>query len=132
MLEVNVTKLVERVDDMIGFSGSQMEWGPDAGPITWRNSQKEAKERPLVEDKDLDEIRSWARGFGAWDDDEIAAMTPADLNALLLQFIAGDIREADGLGFLEDEEEYKAAVESGRVSGNLYKGDDGQWYYSVD
>lgn len=74
------------------------------------------------------ELRDWIRGFGAWDDEELAAMSDQETNALLLQFIAGDIREQEHFDTIE---EWEAACESGQCSGALCQGDGGRWYYYV-
>ncbi len=79
-------------------------------------------------------LREYAAGFGAWDDDEIAAWDAGECNALFVQLVSGDMREA-GMdeGDLEDFdwEEYEHHANVGQISGNIYRGDDGQIYYSL-
>ncbi len=75
-----------------------------------------------------DEARAWLKDFGAWDEDEIAAWSDTELNALVVQFIAGDIREMD---MFDTTEEYQEACERGTCSGRLYPGRNGEWYFYV-
>lgn len=129
MTEVIITRLIDDVDPA-ELSGSVAERGQNAGPETWANAKAEATERPLLDPADHDEVREFFKGFGAWDDDEIAAWSPADLDALVLQYAAGDLRilqdlcPGDGLGGI-DWAEAEALSDAGTVSGCIYvSGDD--------
>ena len=51
--------------------------------------------------------------------------TETEVNAVLLQFLAGEIREMEAFDTPED---YEQAMENGTVSGRVYRGDDGEWY----
>ena len=133
-MEVNITRFVESAEPF-EFSSSIAERGQNAGPETWHNAKREAASAPLLTAEDeLEEFREYIAGFGAWDDEEIAAMSDTDLNALLIQLISGDIREA-GLDACDPEDfdwvRYEQEQEEGRISGNLYRGNDGQIYYYV-
>jgi hypothetical protein len=125
-MEINITHMVDAIDDMPTLSGSVAELGKDAAKITWRNSLDYAKDNWLLTDEtSLDNARRYFKGFGAWSESEIAAWSDLELNALTVQHIAGSIREMEGF---DSDEAYLEAAEEGRVSGCLYKGDDGQWY----
>lgn len=125
MNEVDVTRLIEdyRPRDL---SASQAELGPDAGKITWTNALK-AAEPPLIMDNE--DAAEWLVGFGAWDRDEIAAWSKQELDALILQFAAGDLREVqalcpgDGLGDVDWNEAEKLSQE-GTISGRLFVHED--------
>lgn len=126
-MELDVTHMLDDCDEMPFLSNSIAELGPDAGKITWDNSVEYAKRRPLlITEDDKFEARRWLRGFGAWDAEEIAAWSEDELNALVVQFIAGNIREME---HFDSEEEYFEAEREGHVSGGLSKGDDGRWYF---
>lgn len=126
-MEIDVTHMIEDADDMPTLSGSVAELGKDAGKITWANSLEYAKAHPLLADDDArDEARGYFKGFGAWSKEEIAAWSDAELEALVSQYIAGSIREMEAF---DTDDEYAEASREGRVSGCLYKGDNGRWYF---
>jgi hypothetical protein len=126
-MELDVTHMVNDADNMPMLSGSRAELGQDAGAITWNNSKAYAAENLLLtDDTARQQARDFFKGFGAWSEEEIAAWTDLDLEALVCQFIAGDIREMEGY---ETETEYREASEQGQVSGHLYTGDNGRWYF---
>jgi len=127
MTELNVTHMVESADDYPPMSASVAELGNDAAAITWRNAKAYAASRPLLtNDADRDDARQWLKGFGAWEPAEIAAWSDNELNALIVQFVAGDIRELEAFDSFED---YQKAAEAGTAGGRLYKADDGQFYF---
>lgn len=141
-MEIDITHLMERCDEMYLYSASQAEMGSDAGPVTWANAldcfdpELPDPTAPLAPPESIDEVKSFFGDFGAWDQDEIAEWTPQKVNALLLQFIAGDIREVSDVIF-DDYDEYQRQSDAGRVSGRIYKCDIeghesfGRWFYYV-
>ncbi|MCC9603491.1 hypothetical protein LOC67_23325 [Stieleria sp. JC731] len=131
-MELNVTALVERATDLIYYSASVAELGSDAGSVTWQNAVDRSEESPLITaDDQLQTARDYFAEFGAWEQTEIDAWNAHEVNALLLQFISGDIREADSLGLLSDPAAYEREAERGTISGRLYFGDCGQWFFYV-
>jgi hypothetical protein len=128
--EIDVTHLFDtdcsRYSDSIFNSGLQ-----NIGQITWRNACEDAADEPLVTPEQQDDLRDWIREFGAWDSEEIAAMSDVETNALLLQFIAGDIQELEDLDLVDDDEARQEACDDGTIGGRLSKCDDGRWFYSV-
>jgi hypothetical protein len=135
MLEINVTRLATE-GEMFDFSASRAERGMNAGPETWANAKQEAAERPILGADDLAAFRDYMRGFGAWDDEEIDAWDATECNALLVQLVAGDLREAESLCPGDgpagvDWSTYQALAEAGTCSGRIYaSGLD--VYYSAD
>lgn len=128
-MELDVTHMVENADDMPELFGSVAELGQNAAKYTWNNAKAYAEDKPLLTNDDMrDNAREFLKGFGAWEAEEIAAWTDTELNALIVQFIAGDIREMEAF---DSEEEYREASENGQVSGRLGKGDNGRWYFYV-
>ncbi len=124
-MEINVTELV--AEDCSSFSNSIHESGlKNIGEITWRNACEYARENMLcTTDAELDKLRDWIADFGAWDSEEIAAMSDVELNAMLVQFVSGDVRESEHYDSFEEYSE--------QAGGRLLKDedDDGKWLYYV-
>jgi hypothetical protein len=126
-MELNITHLMERSDDMYLYSASAAELGEDAGRITWRNAMDSAEiPPPLLTDDQLPEFRDYIREFGAWSDEAIDSWDAQNCNALCLQMIAGDIRERQAFADDDDLERYEE-----NFGGRIFEADDGQWYYYV-
>lgn len=133
-MDINITRLATSETPWSDYSASQAELGRDAGRLTWGYACEDAQGYALFPESDCDEVRAHFREYGAWDDGELAAMSHAELQALLLQFIAGEAREVPS-----DHEEfspewwvdYQDACERGQVPGQLGRGDDGRVYYYV-
>ena len=70
-------------------------------------------------------MRAWAKDSGGWNDEEIAAWSDNELNALFIQLVSGDIREMGNSTW----EEYAALSEAGQVSGCLFETQDGSIIY---
>lgn len=121
------------------YSASQCEKGPDAGRITWEEANDDSAEFMFLDTAEKREaMRKHVRGFGAWDDEEIAAWSDLELNALFLQMVAGDIRESamDGKpGIIANTRaawrQYEKDSEAGHVAGRIGKGIKRGtiWYY---
>lgn len=123
-MEINITSLLE--SDMFAFSHSVAEGGENAAQNTWCNA-KEAGTRFLDTDEKTEAFLDFIAGFGAWDEGERTAWSAEDREALLLQFIAGDVRDtgADNLAEL-DWDEYREGCEAGRYSGRLFRAESGE------
>lgn len=128
IMEINVTHMVDDADSMIELSGSQMEHGKDAARITWNNSKAYGAESPLLKtDEEREAAREHFADYGAWSEEEIAAWSEEELQAITCQDVAAAIREAEIAH--GDYAEYERLCEQGTLSGRLYRGDDGQWYF---
>jgi hypothetical protein len=130
-MEINITSLLEK--DQFSLSHSVMEGGDNAGRNTWKASLERAEEVVLLDTEEkLEAFKDWTADFGAWSEEERNAWTPQEANALFLQWIAGDCREAgaDSLDGI-DWDEYQERCEEGQCASNLFKGDDGQIYFSL-
>lgn len=132
MMEIDITDFFNDCAPM-DYSASCAEIGQDAGNITWRAALDDAPDHRLLDtDEKREAFRDHARGFGAWDDEEIAAWSDDELTALFIQLIAGDIREADLDTTAPDWARYQEWIDDGAASGNLYGGPmstDGRIYY---
>ena len=128
-MEINITSLLE--SDLFDFSHSVAEGGENAGRNTWRNA-KEAGTRFLDTDEKTEAFLDFVKGFGAWDEEDRAAWTAEEREALLLQFIAGDVRDAgaDSLDEL-DWEEYREGCEDGLYSCRLFRSESGEIFYYI-
>lgn len=116
-MELNITAFV-REQDMFDFSHSAAEGGHTAGTDTWRAAIAASPTYMFVTDDTRDDIREWAAAFGAWEREEIDAWSDVELNALVLQFAAGDVRAMEATGN-DDEPE-----------GNVYRA-DGEWFMYI-
>lgn len=130
-MEINITRFVLS-ECLRDYSASVAELGNGAGADTWRAACDNAPDYSdwLDTDDKRESLRDFVRGYGAWSDNEINAWSNDELTALLIQFISGDIRES-GLDAGIDWHEYYEQAEHGTVSGNLFRADDGQIYYTI-
>ncbi len=123
-MEINVNRLVTELEPS-ELSGSIAERGSNAGPETWRNSVNAAKAKRVLKPNQRQAARDYFAEFGAWLAEEIAAWSIAELDALVLQYAAGELREAqgvapgDGLGEI-DWPEAEALANAGTLAGNLF------------
>lgn len=116
------------------YAASVAEIGADAGKSTWRAACEDSSDYPLLDDDDKRaEFREFVLSSGGWSKEEVQEWTDTELNALCLQWIAGDVRQA-GLSADSDADDWAQYVESAeqcRCSGNLFKADDGQIYFYI-
>jgi hypothetical protein len=132
-MEIDITEFFNSADPF-EFSHSRSEGGPNAGPETWQAALREGAESPiLTTPEQLDALRGHLRGYGAWSREEVAAWSPAECNALLVQLISGDIREAglEGQAIEEiDMKAYESFCEN--QGGSLTFSADRAFYYLGD
>lgn len=132
-MEIDITRFFN--DEEPGeFSASQAELGANAGKITWNNAVEHGTNSPLLTTPEqIEALRDHVKGYGAWEEEEIAAWSEAECNALFIQLISGDMREIEALCTNDDGEvnweEHHRLSERGTISGSLYRGDDGRVYY---
>ncbi|MCA3186961.1 MAG: hypothetical protein INH13_25750 [Cupriavidus sp.] len=125
-MEINITRFFNE-SDPFQCSASAAELGPDAGRITWRNAMSSDFKLLDTEEK-LDAFRDHMRGFGAWDEAEIAAWSAQECEALFAQLVAGDMRESGLADDFPDEIDW-AAYEAGDHGCNIFRDIDGEIYY---
>lgn len=130
-MQIDITELFNNTP-LRDYSASNAELGEGVGALTWDNAKEDCGAwLPKFIDSELDALRKYFKSFGAWSEEEIASWTVQELCALLLQFIAGDIR-ASGIDTTAlDWEAYETGAYEGAYSGAFYKGDDGRVYYYV-
>ncbi len=126
-MEINITHMIDDMDNMHAVSGSVLTHGPDAAIVTWNNAKDYAKSHPLIKTEDEKLLaKRYLEDFGAWDNQEMDTWSDIELNALIIQLIAGDLQE---YATFESHEEWQNAAEQGQVSGNIFIGNDNQLYY---
>jgi hypothetical protein len=127
-MEIDITPYMTQYDcrqyaNSVAESGMQ-----NIGRITWDNAMRHVSADHIVTGDQLEHTRDWLAEFGAWSEEELAEMSDQEINALLIQFIAGDVREIEAY---DDWEDYEQAADDGQVSGRIYRGDDGKFYFYV-
>ena len=130
-MDLDITQFFTEADAQ-DYSASRAELGDNAGTITWNAAKRAAGEWlwPLLDTDDKrDAFRAHVKGFGAWDETEIAAWSNEELNALLYQMIAGDMREGGLNTFKPDWATYEDDAARGTVAGRIFRGTDGRVYY---
>ena len=136
-MKLDITALITRQGfDPWELSNSRANLGQDAHRC-WRNSVAQAQIPPPLLDSEeaKQEFRDWVESSGGWSLDEIAAWSDVELNALLIQWIAGDIREAFGDDLPYDPSEwdrtqYETDASAGRISSNLFFA-NGKVYFTI-
>lgn len=128
-MEIDITTL----SDMNAFPPfhSAMEGGPDAGRNAWQAAKEIAQEKFILNTPEkLAAMREFAAESGGWTREEIADWPDSEVNALFLQWIAGDVRElgADSLAEI-DWNEAEEQQSAGQAASNLFRGDDGKIYF---
>jgi hypothetical protein len=131
-MEINITRFFNESAPM-DYSASVAEIGNNAGQDTWRAACEDADDYgPMLDTADkLDAMRAWANSSGGWDDEEIAAWSDNELNALFIQLVSGDIRECLEWDVPDVWANYQELAEAGTVSSNLFRTDDGQIYFCL-
>ena len=95
-MEIEITSLLDL--DQFSLSHSAAEGGQNAGRDTWNAAKEQAAETPLLDTPEkLQAMREFARASGGWDAEETAAWSEQEVNALFLQWIAGDCRECPAI-----------------------------------
>ena len=145
MTEFNVTDIVAgpNAPDHWYLSNSVSNLGCNAAQLTWENCLGHAERtRVLRTADDLEAMRDHLRAYGAWDEDEIKALTDRELNAFALQEIAAEVNELTNYYDIDldsplPQDQYatlEQAWEDGQLSGRLYpvlSDNSTQWFYSI-
>ena len=136
-MEIDVTNIVAEMTPLTARAVSGGWWGADPDPDSrkhraWQKALRLASKHDVLNTPQAQgAMRTHLLGYGAWEGEEIADMTAIELTALLVQLIAGDMHEG-GLhaGSTEgDWAKYEEDGIAGRVPSNLFRGDDGRFYY---
>lgn len=129
MIEINITRFFRDAAPM-DYSASRAEIGDNAGPDTWRAACDDSADWPMiVTEKQQEAFRAHMRDMGFSEGNEMESWDAAELNALFLQLVAGDIRESGIDTDSPDWDEYERGAGQGAYAGAFYRGDDGDIYY---
>ncbi len=142
-MHIEITALLE--SDQFALSHSQAEGGQSAGRDTWNASLEAATETVLLDSPEkIQAMREFARSSGGWTEDECNEWTDQEVNALFLQWIAGDCRQCPailpGVTF-EARESEEARWEGPRDENGALLSSDGnrfidagtvEWFYSTE
>lgn len=118
------------------YSASVAEIGENAGQYTWQAACDDSDDWNMLDtDEKRDEFRKFVKSSGGWTEEEIAAWSDKELNALFIQWVSGDMRECglDGSDRLSDSawEQYEELAERGTVPSNLFRTEDNNVYFYV-
>ena len=130
-MEINITELFYQCEARL-YSASKAELGDDAGKITWNNACEAAKEYNSLDTKEKREaFKSFVRESGGWNQEEIDRWSFKELNALFIQWVSGDMREA-GLDVPSpDWEQYAKESGAGNCSSRIWRGPDNEVYFYI-
>jgi hypothetical protein len=136
-MEIDVTRIVEEMTPLETRAVSGGWWGaypdPDVRKLhAWQEALSLASKHDVLNTPQAQgAMRTHLLGYGAWEGEEIADMTAIELTALLVQLIAGDMHEGElhAESTEEDWARYEEDGVAGRVPWNLFRGDDGRFYY---
>lgn len=128
-MELNITRFFTGCTPR-KYSASVAEIGASAGQITWQAAVSDSTDYMLLDTEDKREVfRAFVESSGGWTADEIAGWSDTELNALCLQWIAGDIRESM---YLENSPIDWAAYEKDENERHsIFKGNDGEIYFCI-
>lgn len=130
-MEIDITTLFNEAAPM-DYSASIAEIGSDAGPSTWRAACDDSEDYLMLDSEEKqEEFRRHVKDFGAWTEEEIRAWTNQELNALFIQMVSGDIREANLDSKNPDWDQYQKDSEAGRIADRIFKGSDSKIYYYI-
>lgn len=125
-MELNITRFFNEACPM-DYSASVAEIGQNAGKATWQAACEDSSDYMILDSQEKREaFRAYVKGFGAWEETEIQAWNDIELNALLLQFIAGDIRERQHYIDQNRLAEYEE-----NIGGRLWVNEDGTASYLI-
>lgn len=124
MLELNITDFFKTENpcdysDSIAHSGQQ-----NIGQITYNNALNSDYDfiSPLS-DTETQELRDFFLSSGAWEKEEISNWSAQELNALLIQFISGDLQE-------QTDKNGNIYAENNSIANTIFQDENGGVWYS--
>ena len=130
-MEINITGFFYSGQAHL-YSASAAELGENAGKITWANALAYANKHRMLDTEDqFEAFTAFVKDTGGWTQEEISHWTNHELNALFVQFVAGNMREAGLDTPFPDWDAYYQAAGAGLVSGRIFKSDDNQVFYDI-
>lgn len=130
-MQINITKFYHEACPM-DYSASVAEIGDNAVQDTW-NAAKESGWNMLDTDEKRQAFRDWVKESGGWSQDEIAAWSDVELNALFVQWVSGDIRECLEWDVEDVWGNYQELSEDGKCPSNLWRDSEtGEVWFSLE
>lgn len=130
-MEINITKFYLESCPK-DYSASVAEVGANAGRDTWEAAKEDAEFFQFLDTAEKQiAFKKFVLDSGGWDQSEIDAWSIRELNALFLQWVAGDIRECLEWDVDDVWANYQEMAEAGQVPSSLFKTDDGQVYFYI-
>ena len=128
-MELNITKFFTETCPR-DYQASVAEIGEGAGAATWQAAIDDSPDYMILDDEEKrDAFRSFVKSSGGWNAEEIAAWNDTQLNALCLQWIAGDIRESM---YLENDPiDWDAYEADENEHHSIFLGIDGEIYFCI-
>lgn len=136
-MELDITEFFNK-STPFDYSASALEQGENTGQVTWGNVCFDAPKWNLLDTEEkLHAFRLFVKESGGWSTAEVERFSNKELNALCIQWIAGDMREPVGFDMgpqmdAEDWEEYEDQSKNGQVSGRIFMGNDFKIYWSME
>lgn len=133
MSEINITRFFKDAAPM-DYSASVAELGASAGADTWRAANADSEDYMMLDTPELRaEFCADMQSAGFSEADDFKSWTPAAINALFLQWVAGTIRESGLTPDSSDADwkDYQRRESDGQVSGNLFQDECGQVYFTI-
>lgn len=129
-MEIDITEFFRNAAPR-DYSASAAELGQDAGRITWNHAIEDSPDYMLIDsDEKREAFRAFVKDSGGWSAEDIAAWSDIELNALCLQWIAGDMREG---GICSDwsADDWKEYESDDSLCHRIFLGDDGKVYFYI-
>lgn len=117
---IDITDFYHREDPSL-YAASVAECGDDAAHQTWTAAMRAAEEYNHIGTPDqIEAFKKFLQQFGAWSEAEVEGWTHQQLNAVFIQWAAGDMREGHMHGTPEDDwHAYYQAGVTGQIACNL-------------
>lgn len=129
-MELNITEFF-RAADPATYSASKAELGENAGRITWL-AACDADFLILDDDEKREAFRLFVLDSGGWVEHEIDQWSDSELNALCIQWVSGDMREAGLTGCPDDDwHAYEQAAQAGQCAGRISRADSGEVFFYI-
>lgn len=127
-MELNITRFFTGCTPW-KYAASRAELGEFAGQITLNNAVADSPDYMILDDEEKrDAFRTFVKSSGGWTSEEITAWSDTELNALCLQWIAGDMRESM---YLENSPNWEAYESDENEIHRIFRGIDGEIYFYI-
>lgn len=131
-MEINITKFFTENAAPMDYSASVAEIGANAGRDTREAAKDGAGFFQFIDTPEkIEAFKKFVLDSGGWSLEEINSWTVRELNALFLQWIAGDIRECLEWDVDDVWANYEEMAQAGEVPSRLFKTESGEVYFDL-